>query len=110
MKRFRKKLNKTVLKNSLIVAPDLSKLSTGKTNWFLNFLRDTIRHAGRSLDAGSFHQYYLPKNASAIDLTSPPTLDSFEGRILDYQKVVNKSGRPGEYKRNCRGCSLRRQL
>lgn len=101
VKALRKKLDKSSLKDSKILAPDLSKLK----KFGRNFLKRTIKSAGTSISGVSFHQYYLNRSSATWEtLIRPETLDLLKEKILEFKKTVKSTQQPGRYKSSCEGC------
>ncbi|XP_003744724.1 heparanase-like [Galendromus occidentalis] len=91
VKALRRKLNKSPLHGSKIIAPDVSRLQ----KFGREFLNKTISFAGKHLFAASFHQYYVNgSNTTWRGLIHPTTLDFLDRKISTAQRVVKSSRKP----------------
>lgn len=104
IKLLRQRLRETPLRNSGIIAPDVSRLK----EFGFRFVTETLITAQASLTAVSFHQYYMDgRNATWQKLIKPEMLDSLGYKIKKCFSAVKVLGELRN--RSCRKKNTRRK-
>ena len=86
VRSLRRKLDNSTLKESMIIAPDLSSLSK-RDKFATRFIRRMIKKAKTSLSGVSFHQYYVKRNSTWTDMIDPRNLNKLQDQISKAQNV-----------------------